>query len=259
MAVAFEQKDRYSVQDLLEILACLRAPGGCPWDREQTHQSIRSDFLEETYEAIEAINKQDDALLQEELGDVLLQVVFHAQIAREQGTFTFDDVADGICKKLILRHPHVFGQVTADSTQQVLRNWDAIKRRSKGDATQADLLRSVPHAMPALTRAAKVQNRARRVGVEQTPQQVEFSLQQALHAFERAADAEREQAYGQLLFALAAKARNSGLDAELCLTQATDAFIERFAAAEQQVIGEGADWSSATSEQLSDVRDRTYL
>ena len=257
MSVPFEQKERYSVQDLLQILSCLRAPGGCPWDREQTHQSIRSDFLEETYEAIDAINKQDDAALQEELGDVLLQVAFHAQIAAEQGVFTFDDVADGICKKLIVRHPHVFGSVQADSTQQVLQNWDAIKR-SKGNATQADLLRSVPHAMPALSRAAKVQNRARRVGIEQDAEMAQADLLAAWEGFCNASDQQREAAYGALLFALSCSAHRKGLDPELCLMKATDAFIERFDRAEAQMLAEGVDWNTAEPKHREALRDKVF-
>ena len=257
MAVPFEQKDRYSAQDLLQILACLRAPGGCPWDREQTHQSIRSDFLEETYEAIDAINNGDDITLQEELGDVLLQVAFHAQIAAEQGAFTFDDVADGICKKLIVRHPHVFGSVKAESTQQVLQNWDAIKR-SKAGATQADLLRSVPHAMPALSRAAKVQNRARRVGIEQDAQTAQADLAAAWEGFCNASEQGREAAYGALLFALSGSAHRMGLDPELCLMKATDAFIGRFDQAEAQMLAEGVDWNTAEQRHRDALRDKVF-
>ena len=130
--VDYQQKKHYSIDDLIEIVKLLRGEGGCPWDREQTHESIRSDFIEETCEAIEAIDLKDTELLREELGDVLLQVVFHCRIEEENGTFRFDDVCDEICKKLIIRHPHVFGDVLADTTDQVLKNWDAIKMKTKG-------------------------------------------------------------------------------------------------------------------------------
>ena len=122
----FQFKEKYTVSDLVDIVEILRSPEGCPWDREQNHKSIRRDFLEETYEVIEAINKEDKDLLLEELGDVLLQVVFHTQIEREKGTFELSDVADGICKKMIERHPHVFGDVNAETSEQVLENWDVI-------------------------------------------------------------------------------------------------------------------------------------
>ena len=127
----FPQKEKYTAEDLVSIVEILRAPGGCPWDREQTHASIRKNLLEETYEAVEAIDAQDTELLKEELGDVLLQVVFHAQLEREQGSFDFDDVCDGVVRKMIVRHPHVFGDVAVNGTRDVLRNWDAIKKATK--------------------------------------------------------------------------------------------------------------------------------
>ena len=129
--MSFEFKENYRIDDLLQIMRILRGDGGCPWDREQTHQSIRRNFIEETYEVVEAIDNKDTALLLEELGDVLLQVVFHTQMEAEQGAFSFDDVCDGICKKLILRHPHIFGDVTAETSEEVLKNWDEIKRKKK--------------------------------------------------------------------------------------------------------------------------------
>lgn len=132
----FTEKENYNFNDLVEIVKILRAPDGCPWDREQTHKSIRSNFIEETYEAVEAIDTDDLDLLKEELGDVLLQVALHAEIESEQGTFDINDVCDGICKKLIIRHPHVFGDVNADTTEKVLKNWDAIKMKTKSQKTQ---------------------------------------------------------------------------------------------------------------------------
>ena len=131
MAVDFEFKSKYNVDDLLSIMRILREPGGCPWDMEQTHESIKKNFIEETYEVVEAIDKKDKELLCEELGDVLMQVVFHAEMERENGSFDFSDVADGVCKKLIERHPHVFGDTEVSSTDEVLSNWDAIKSKSK--------------------------------------------------------------------------------------------------------------------------------
>ena len=127
----FQRKDHYNIDDLLEIMKILRSPEGCPWDREQTHESIRQNFIEETYEAIEAIDTKDTELLKEELGDVLMQVVFHALMEEEAGKFDFSDVADGVCHKLIIRHPHVFGNVVAADSDQVLKNWDAIKIETK--------------------------------------------------------------------------------------------------------------------------------
>ena len=127
--VDFKQKEKYDINDLLEIMRLLRAPGGCPWDAQQTHMSIRKNLIEETYEVIEAIDKDDKELMTEELGDLLMQVVFHAQMEQEAGNFDFGDVTDGVCKKLIERHPHVFGEVEVSGVGDVLNNWDAIKRR----------------------------------------------------------------------------------------------------------------------------------
>ena len=130
MPVNFERKESYNFNDLVEIVKILRSPGGCPWDMEQNHKSIREDFLEETYEVLEAIDTENKVLLEEELGDVLLQVVFHAQISKEASDFDINNVTDGICKKLIIRHPHVFSDVTVNSTEEVLSNWDDIKRQT---------------------------------------------------------------------------------------------------------------------------------
>lgn len=255
MAVSFEFKEKYTISDLLEIMRLLRTPEGCPWDREQTHESIRSNLLEETHEALEAIDRGDMPLLQEELGDVLLQVVFHAQMEQEKGSFTFDDVVDGICKKLVVRHPHVFGDVTADDAGQVLKNWDAIKRETKGGKTQADMLRAVPRALPALMRAGKVQNRARRVGFDwpdvsgalQALDSETAELKQAIASGDAAA---MEEELGDLLFSAVNVSRFIGTDAEQALTGATDKFIRRFTVVEQLAAERGVDMASASLEQL---------
>ena len=136
--VDFQCKPHYSYEDFLEVMRLLRAPGGCPWDREQTHGSIRRNFLEETYEVLDALDRDDPRDMCEELGDVMMQVAFHAQIEAERGNFTMDDVVDGVTKKLVYRHPHVFGTVEAETSEQVLVNWEALKRKEKGQATTAD-------------------------------------------------------------------------------------------------------------------------
>ena len=151
MSVSYEKKEKYSIDDLLRIMEILRSEEGCPWDREQTHPSMRRDMIEEAYEVCEAIDLNDTDLLKEELGDVLLQVVHHARIEQEQGSFDFQDVCDGICRKLIQRHPHVFADVQVDGTEQVLNNWEQIKQQSKGQTTGAQTLLSVPKTFPALT------------------------------------------------------------------------------------------------------------
>ncbi len=255
MAVSFTFKDTYGMDDLLEIMRLLRSPEGCPWDREQTHESIRSDFLEETHEALEAIGNADAAALEEELGDVLLQVVFHARIEEEKGVFSFADVVDGICKKLIIRHPHVFGQETADSAGQVLRNWDAIKRETKGGKTQAELLGSVPRTLPALMRAAKVQSRARRVGfdwpdVSGALEALDSETRELKEAIAQGDATHVEEELGDLLFSAVNVSRFIHADAEQALTDATDKFIRRFAAVERLAGDRGIDMQDASLEEL---------
>lgn len=164
--VDFQYVNSYGMEDLLRIMELLRAPGGCPWDREQTHQSIRRNMLEEAYEAVEAIDEEDPEHLKEELGDVLLQVVFHACMAAEEGLFTFDDVVDGVAKKMVFRHPHVFGTVRAEDSVQALDTWDAQKREEKAQRTATDTLEAVARSLPALIRAEKVQSKAAKAGFD---------------------------------------------------------------------------------------------
>ena len=152
----FEIKERYDIDDLRELMKVLRSENGCPWDKVQTHESIRMDVLEEAYEVAEAIDSGSKDLLKEELGDLLLQVVFHCEIEDEQKSFNFDDICDGVCKKLVYRHPHVFGDIKADTPEQVLKNWDVLKSESKNEERASDRLKSVPKLLPALMRAEKV-------------------------------------------------------------------------------------------------------
>ena len=154
------------MDDLIRIMELLRSPGGCPWDQAQTHRSIRDNMLEEAYEAADAVDRGDMDNLKEELGDVLLQVVFHARMAQEAGCSTFDDVVDGMCRKLVFRHPHVFGTAEAADPDGALSAWDARKRAEKGQKTAADSLDSVARALPALTRAAKLQSKAAKAGFD---------------------------------------------------------------------------------------------
>ncbi len=234
MKTMFTFKQKYTVDDLVEIMRILRSENGCPWDREQTHESIRKNFIEETYEAIEAINKQDSHLLCEELGDVLMQVVFHAQMEAEKQVFDFSDVADGVCKKLIERHPHVFGEVEVDSSDDVLRNWEQIKSASKQRKTVADKMNSVPRELPALMRADKIQRQAAKVGFdwdEFADAAKKISEEQATLAY-AVAENVREKDLGDLLFAVVNVARKLEIDPEEALTKATDKFQTRFTAVE---------------------------
>ncbi len=228
MSVDYTFKDKYNIYDLLDIMKILRAPGGCPWDAEQNHESIKKNFIEETYEVIEAINKCDKDLLQEELGDVLLQVVFHSQMEQEKGTFNFDDVADGICKKLIIRHPHVFGNIDVNNTDEVLSNWDAIKRSTKHQKSTTEAMQSVPRELPALMRSEKLQSKAAKSGAELNVDPVEYVKSKA----DALASCVTEEAIGELLFGAVALARKNKLDPEEALTKVTDRFLSAFASYE---------------------------
>ncbi len=252
----FIEKDKYDVYDLEKIVDLLRRPGGCPWDREQTHESIRRNFIEEAYEAVEAIDEKSPAHLQEELGDVLLQVVFHAQMEREQGGFSLDDVADGVCKKLILRHPHVFGDVRVADSAQVLTNWDAIKRVEKDQKTVTDSLNAVARSLPALWRAEKVQKKAAKAGfdwpdISGALDKLEEELAELRQALQSGEGVEDE--LGDVLFSAVNAARFAGVDPEQALTGSTDKFIRRFSGLEQAALAAGRKLEDMTLDEMEDL------
>lgn len=259
--VSFTRKDHYRIEDLMEILRLLRGEGGCPWDREQTHQSIRMAFIEETYEAVEAIDTNDIGLMREELGDVLLQVAFHCQLEREQGSFTFDDVCDEVCKKLIHRHPHVFGELELSDTEAVLKNWDKIKQETK-QQSDSDTLTAVSKALPALMRAQKVGKRAMRAGMDFDSPQDAFDCvtQEAAELQEAMGSGSREQMeeeLGDLLFSCVNTARHLQIDAEEALTRATEKFIRRFQKTEELLKQEGIEMQSLGIKELDVYWRRT--
>ena len=256
MPVTFEQKERYRMDDLLAIMAILRGENGCPWDREQDHDTIRKNFLEETYEVLDAIDNRDLDGLKEELGDVLLQVVFHSRMEEEAGNFRFDDVCDGICKKLIHRHPHIFGDVVATDSGQVLRNWDAIKKEEKGQATAADTLYSVPKALPALMRAEKVQGRAAKAGFDYPD--LDWAMGDFLSEVDELREAIKEgdkphqqEELGDLLFSAVNLARFLKLDPEESLAKSCEKFMARFAMTEQLVKEEGKTFADYSIQELN--------
>lgn len=260
----FSFKETYDIGDLLEIMKILRAPGGCPWDREQTHESIRKCLIEETYEVVEAINRCDAGMLEEELGDVLLQVVFHAQIEQENGSFSFRDVADGICKKLIIRHPHVFADVSAETSEEVLKNWDDIKKETKGQKTQSDSMNSVPRELPALMRAQKVQQKAAKSGfdwddvsgaLDKLGEEIS-EFKEALESGDRAHIADE---LGDVLFSAVNVSRFAKLDAEESLTLSTDKFVSRFTVVEQLARQRGISMEDASLETLDTLWDEAKI
>lgn len=256
----FKEKENYKFNDLIEIVKILRSPSGCPWDREQTHKSIRSNFIEETYEAVEAIDTDDKELLKEELGDVLLQVVLHSEIESEEKGFTIDDVCDGICKKLIIRHPHVFGSVDADTTEQVLKNWDAIKMKTKSQKSQTQAMNSVSRALPSLMRSAKIQQKAAKSGFDW--KSVDGALDKLFeecgelkNAIE-ANDAENQrEELGDVLFSAVNVSRFLGIDSEHALYDACDKFTDRFSKVENLAAERGIDMKTASISELDSLWD----
>ncbi|MBQ4574354.1 MAG: MazG family protein [Clostridia bacterium] len=217
-AAEIAAKDKLTLDDLLTVMSLLRAEDGCPWDREQTHKSIRRELLEETYEVAEAIDNDDNILLREELGDLLFQVVFHAQIAKEDGAFFFDDVVNDVTRKMIVRHPHIFGEVKVNSVGDVLDNWDEIKKQTKEQKSLSETMDSVAKTLPALMRAAKLSSKAAKKGVAFTP----------------AENSTPEQTVGDMLFAAAAAAHAMGIDPEKALSDSCDRFISAVAEKESR-------------------------
>ena len=254
----FNAKEKYNINDLIEVMAILRSENGCPWDAEQTHKSIRKNFIEETYEAVEAIDNDDKLLLKEELGDVLLQVVFHSQMEAEQGTFDFSDVADGITKKLIERHPHIFGDVKAESSAEVHEIWEEVKRRTKHRKKGSGQMLSVPRQLPALMRANKLQDKAQNIGffydnaadaiidLKQRVQKLEESL-------ENSDTTNISEDIGELLFAGANLSRLMGEDAEEALTKANDNFINRFVIMEKLLEEKDSTVEAADASELCEL------
>ncbi len=258
----FEGLTRHGINGLTAVMARLRAPGGCPWDAEQTHESLKSSLLEESYEVLDAIDRKDMDALCEELGDLLLQVVFHAQIEQEVSSFTLRDVATGIVNKLIYRHPHVFGQTRVNSSAEVLVNWEELKKKEKQLLTATEAMQAVPRAFPALLRAYKIQKKAAHVGfdwpdatgaLDKLNEETE-ELRQAIANEEGARRIEEE--LGDLLFSAVNAARLLKLDPELALTGATDKFFHRFRLLEEDVNRDGLQMEALTLAQLDERWNR---
>ena len=252
-------KERFG--ELVDIMARLRGVGGCPWDREQTHESIKPYLLEETYEVLEAIDERDPGKLREELGDLLLQVVFHAQMADEAGTFDIAEVIGSINEKLRRRHPHVFGEVKADTAQEVLFNWEQIKQRERRQAKQsASALDGVPKELPALLRAHRLQEKASRVGfdwkeADEVLRKVEEEMRELRQAMGGQASAQVEAELGDLLFALVNLSRFIAVNPEDALRKTIARFISRFRYIEEALAQKGASLKDTTLEQMDALWD----
>jgi MazG family protein len=228
---------------LCEIVAKLRAPGGCPWDREQTNESILPNLLEEAYEVAHAVQAKDDANLREELGDLILVAVMHAEIAEEQGRFKIEDILQEVTTKLIRRHPHVFGESGVNDSLGVVKQWEAIKRGEKRE-TGKHYLADLPAALPALMRAQKAQKKAARVNfdwaeISDVIAKVDEELAEAKEAIASRDPGAMADEIGDLLFAVVNLARKTGLDAEVAMQQATDKFVARFSRVEDELRARG--------------------
>ena len=242
----FEIKDKYDIDDLLEVTRILRSENGCPWDREQDHKSVRMNVLEEAYEVMEAIDADDAAMLKEELGDLLFQAVFHCEIEKERGRFEFNDICDDVTKKMIYRHPHVFGDVNVNNSDDVLKNWDKLKKKSKHQDTVADTLDSVPMVLPALMRGEKVFKRASNAGValSGTSEAVDL-VKEKLASLELAINDKNE-----LLLSCCILSRFIKKDCEKALTFAVNKFIMRFRELESNTRSQGKTLDNLSDEQI---------
>jgi len=250
--------ERYGFDELVLVMELLRGEGGCPWDIEQTHKSIRKDFIEETYEVIEAIDTEDPVLLREELGDVLLQVAFHSQIEREEGRFDIYDVTNDICAKLIHRHPHVFGEVKVNNSDDVLVNWDKIKGEEKHRETLTDKLRAIPPMLPALMRAQKVGKKASFFDFETADavfDKLYEEIEEVRAAMKSGSEGQVAEEIGDLLLTVTSLARKAKVDSEEALSHATDKFIDRFEKVENFVNSKGQRVEELAMPELDAVWD----
>ncbi|PZR74402.1 MAG: nucleoside triphosphate pyrophosphohydrolase [Chthoniobacterales bacterium] len=243
---------------LREIVAKLRAPGGCPWDREQTHESLLPALIEEAYEVAAAVRAQDTENLREELGDLILLAVMHSEIAEEKGRFNIDEVLQEVTAKLIRRHPHVFGDSTIGDADGVVKQWDAIKREEKGNRAARQYLADLPTALPALMRAQKAQKKAARVNfdwseISDVVAKVDEELAETKEALASGDSSAMAAEIGDLLFAVVNLARKSGFDAETALQAATDKFVTRFHRVEDELASQGKKLGDVGLEELDQI------
>lgn len=251
----FEFKSKYGIGDLLKIIKILRSENGCPWDKVQTHESIRTDLIEEAYEVCEGIDCDSPEMLREELGDLLLQIAFHAEIETERGNFDFNDVCNDICQKLVYRHPHVFGNVKADTESEVLKNWDALKKAGKHQETYSETLESVPKTFPALLRGEKVCKRVMRAGlpidgVRSCVDNIKSGLDMLDTENPDARKEQNQRILGKIALSLCNLNRILHIDGEKALTYSTNELIKAFGAAEDEVIAGGGSLDKLSEDEL---------
>ncbi|MBQ3195801.1 MAG: nucleoside triphosphate pyrophosphohydrolase [Clostridia bacterium] len=253
-----KNKDVFTFDDFRLLVEVLRHEKGCPWDREQTHKSIRKNMIEEAYEAAEAIDIENSELLCEELGDVMLQTLLHSSISNANGGFDIGDVITGICKKLIIRHPHVFGSVTVSSTGEVLSNWESIKQATKGSKTATESIANISSALPALMRAHKIGQKAAKQNfdfssAEEALEKAEEEIKELREALAEG-DAEHiEEEAGDLLLAVVNTARLAGVDSEEALHKANQKFCKRFAVVEKAALSDGCMLKDKSAKEMLEL------
>lgn len=258
MYIAMTQNSHPAFARLVEIMATLRGPTGCPWDREQTPDTLKPYLVEETYEVLEALEAKDLSAFKEELGDLLLQIVFHSQLMAEAGVFTIDEVAQAIGDKLVRRHPHVFGDVKVKDTDEVVQNWAKIKAQEKQGKADRSLLAGVPHGAPALLQAQRLGEKASRVGFDwdcaaAVFKKVEEEIQELAAVLATGATDQQEHELGDVLFALTSLARHLNLDAETALRKAGKRFSSRFRYIEEKLVANGEDIHASSLARLEDL------
>lgn len=261
---AFTQQEKtFELEPIVDVMKVLRSPGGCVWDIEQTHTSLRRYIIEEVYEVIEAIDLEDSELLCEELGDLLLQIVFHARMAEETGSFSMQDVIDTVTEKMIRRHPHVFGDVSVRDAGEVVLNWDAIKRKEKGDARKS-VLDGVPKDLPSLMKAYKLQQKAAKVGfdwdnIAPVWDKINEEIAELKKAIQENDKVNIEAEFGDVLFSFVNLSRFLHVDAEVSLNMTNNKFIRRFSYIENSVQKEGKEWKKLTLEELNKYWDESKV
>jgi tetrapyrrole methylase family protein/MazG family protein len=257
---ALTEKERFTFADLVRIMDILRSPGGCPWDREQTHVSLKQYLLEETYEVLEAVDEKDPDKLADELGDVLLQVVFHAVIASEKGEFGVSDITTAICSKLISRHTHIFGDATAKTPRDVMVNWEAVKKAEKGHETYTEVLKDIPKSLPALMRSYKVQKKAANIGFDwDSPlgaiEKIKEEAWELQEEFIRGDKDKMSMEAGDLLFSMVNLLRMLHIQPELALKKTTDKFVSRFEIMEKLAKSRGRDLKGMSLAEMDSLWD----
>ncbi len=255
-----EKKD-FTFEEFNGIIKALRSEGGCPWDREQTHDSIKQNLIEEAYEAVEALDSGDKMKFADELGDVLLQVVFHSRIGQEEGTFSIQDVINLVSEKMISRHTHIFGTDKADTASEVLDTWEKNKTIEKGLSSYTDALNDVCRYLPALIYAQKVQKKASKAGMdwdgaEDALLKVSEEAEEIKEAIAQNTQDKIEEEIGDLLFSAVNVSRLLGVDAEQALRKSTQKFIKRFSSVEDEVIKQGKDMKELTLSELDEIWDK---